>query len=919
MSASINLYLRYMKKTLITLLLLSLLAASCKKEEHFISDRQYRDMMNSDLKQKMELLGLDAGFDSILEQMCNSAREREALSFLYAYMPVGDISDYDASLYIEGIRSAFRAQEEMPWGKSVPEEVFRHFVLPLRVNNENLDSARTVFYAELKERVQGLSMYDAVLEVNHWCHEKVIYTPSDIRTSAPLASVRTAYGRCGEESVFTAAALRSVGIPARQVYTPRWAHTDDNHAWVEAWVDGKWYYLGACEPEPKLNVAWFSQTDTRAMLMHAKVFGKYAAGTGEDIIRQTDCITEINVTSNYAPTERVTVAVKDAQGGIVEDALVEFKIYNYAELYSAITSLSDKNGEASGIFGKGDMIIWVSKGDKFGFTKISVGHTQYPAVITLERTKGETFSINTDITPPYQSENDIILTPEEIETNKIRLAREDSIRNTYIATFASDDDLSRLFDEINVKPSKRDKERISRALKAARGNWREIYRFLAELPQERFGIGLDLFDVISEKDLRDTPASVLADHAMNYNHRFTEKDYRIHPQLSSIMKEYLLRPRVGFELLSPWRGYFQQNVRFVNNSVEEIISFVKSIKVVNNYNPQQIPQGPIGVYDLEAGDTDSRNALFVTLCRSMNIPSRIEEVSGKVQYWRDGIWINVNLDSEEGIAIPTQQGALKLHYISNKYIDDPKVDSHFTIADLSNLSVNSLNFRTVDGFEGTMSFKSRFSKPVELDEGYYLLTSGTRMASGKVLVNLTAFNVEADKQTDVNLVMRSDAVDLQVIGNMNVESKYLTVPGKDGKVQTDGKQFTESSILNFTGRGFFVLAFVKATHEPCNHLLRSLYSRAWERPVIIFYEDHNEISLLKGVELPAIPQGVGIGIDTGNKILNEITNNLKLTNWDYPLTIIADSFGNIVYCTQGYNIGTANLLMKNLNIGDGGK
>lgn len=56
----------------------------------------------------------------------------------------------------------------------------------------------------------------------------------------------------GEESTFLVAALRSVGIPARQVYTPRWAHTDDNHAWVEAWADGKWYFLGACEPEPVL-------------------------------------------------------------------------------------------------------------------------------------------------------------------------------------------------------------------------------------------------------------------------------------------------------------------------------------------------------------------------------------------------------------------------------------------------------------------------------------------------------------------------------------------------------------------------------------------------------------------------------------------------------------------------------------------
>ena len=100
-----------------------------------------------------------------------------------------------------------------------------------------------------------MSMKDAILEENHRCHERVTYQPSDARTSAPLATIRSAYGRCGEESTFTVAALRAIGIPARQVYTPRWAHTDDNHAWVEAWADGKWYFLGAYEPEAVFNLA----------------------------------------------------------------------------------------------------------------------------------------------------------------------------------------------------------------------------------------------------------------------------------------------------------------------------------------------------------------------------------------------------------------------------------------------------------------------------------------------------------------------------------------------------------------------------------------------------------------------------------------------------------------------------------------
>lgn len=63
-----------------------------------------------------------------------------------------------------------------------------------------------------------------------------------------------------------------VGIPARQCYVPRWAHCDDNHAWVEVWADGDWHYLGACEPEPVLDKGWFTAAASKAMLVHAKAF-----------------------------------------------------------------------------------------------------------------------------------------------------------------------------------------------------------------------------------------------------------------------------------------------------------------------------------------------------------------------------------------------------------------------------------------------------------------------------------------------------------------------------------------------------------------------------------------------------------------------------------------------------------------------
>ncbi|WP_169309604.1 transglutaminase-like domain-containing protein, partial [Bacteroides cellulosilyticus] len=413
--------------------LLCLLAAC--GESHFMTDASYRSRVEQDFQQKKALMPQGELF-TILDDASLSTYEQEALEFLYAYMPLADITDYPGEFHLMNIRASQRAAEEMPWGKNIPEDLFRHFVLPVRVNNEQLDSARVVFYKELKDRVKSLSLYDAILEVNHWCHEKAVYMPSDARTSSPLATVSTAYGRCGEESTLLVAALRSVGIPARQVYTPRWAHTDDNHAWVEAWADGKWHFLGACEPEPVLDLGWFNAPASRGMLMHTKVFGRYEGK--EEVMSVNPTYTEINVIDNYAPTAQAKVMVKDEAGNPVPDACVEFKLYNYAEFYTVATKHTDDGGVCGLTAGKGDMLVWASKDGRFGFSKLSFGK-QSELTVTLDKQAGDSFTVDIDIVPPAESANLPEVTPEQRAENDRRLAIEDSIRNAYVGKFISEE------------------------------------------------------------------------------------------------------------------------------------------------------------------------------------------------------------------------------------------------------------------------------------------------------------------------------------------------------------------------------------------------------------------------------------------------------------------------------------------------
>lgn len=785
-------------------------------------------------------------------------------------MPLGDISDYSPALFVEGARTALRAREEMPWGKIVPEKIFKHFVLPLRVNNENLDGARVLFFDELKDRVSSMSMHDAALEVNHWCHEKVIYTPSDGRTSAPLATVLTAQGRCGEESVFTVTALRAVGIPARQVYTPRWAHTDDNHAWVEVWVDGAWHFIGACEPEAELDMAWFSSTVKRALLMHTKVFGRYQGD--EDIINTTNCYTEINVTSNYTPTSRVNIKIVDMNGRAVEGAKVEFKIYNYAELYSAITTKTDLSGRTSATFGRGDIVVWASFEKSFGYSKVTVSENMPEMVITLDHKIGDELYQEIDIVPPIESNVATILTQEKIDYNNWRLSQEDEIREKYVSTFAQKD-------KSNAK--------IFQYLAASRGNWREISQYLNTLEPSQKVIGIKLLDLISAKDLRDTPASVLLDHLNGYDQSKDE-----------INLKYVLNPRVSNELLTPWRNIFQvlaEQGLFGEKRPEDVIAFCNGIAIKDEFNPQSIPMCPLGVMQLRTTDSRSREIFFVALCRALNIPARIEEVGGRIQYYENGMWNNVEFSSNTQSNAILPKGTLTLTYDGQRYIDNPKFETHFTIAKIENGSINTLNFRDKEGYEGTVSWKSISREPIILEAGYYMLTTGTRLASGKVLSNVSFFNIKENEESRVKIVMRDDDTELQVIGSMNAESKYLAV-------SPDSQSQEEVTILHTTGRGYFTLLFVAPNHEPSNHAIRSFLKEEPSTPAIIFFEKQSGFKKFLSSGFPQAPEGVFFGIDSSNAIRNAICKEMKIKNLELPLIVKADTFGRIVSISQGYVI-----------------
>lgn len=858
-------------------------------ETHLISDSDERSMVQQDFEARKSAFQQTPYFD-VLASDTVSALEKETLTYLFAYMPISDLTGWPADYHLMNVRYAFKAREEMPWGASVPEREFRHFVLPYRVNNEDLDDARRVFYEELKPRVQNLSLHDAVLEVNHWCHEKVVYRPSDSRTSSPMASVKTAYGRCGEESTFLVAALRAVGIPARQVYTPRWAHTDDNHAWVEAWVDGSWHFMGACEPEPVLDLGWFNAPAARGMLMHTRVFGHYCGS--EEVIKVAPNFTEINVVDNYADVAKGEVKVLDVAGASVDSAKVEFKIYNYAEFFTAVVKYTDSDGLCSLTAGQGDMLVWASKDGRFGYSKLSFGKDG-SIEVRLDKVEGDVCSFPLDIVPPVEKAVNVAVTPEQRTDNDARMACEDSIREAYIATFPTQSQAEAFAAEVGT-----DVAETTALLQKARGNYAEIELFIRNTAPEKRAKALRLLEVIAEKDLRDTPASVLADHLENT------------PEgASPLYDEYVLNARVGMEMLTPYKGYLSKALgselskTFRSNPAALIDWCRNNLSLHNDWNRNGVVMAPKSVWESRVADTRSRNVFFVSVLRTLGIPARVDMVTGKLQYaGADNEWVDVLFDAEVQQNAP--QGKLVATFQPVKALENPLYYTHFTLSRFADGTFHLMGFDE----DETSNWKSLFSEPRSLDAGYYMLTTGTRLANGSVLSNVSFFTIKEGETTTVDLVMRDNPDDVKIIGSLNAEDLFLP-QGKDGP----------QSLLSVTGRGYYIVGILGSGQEPTNHALRDIAALAkdfeqWGRSMVLLFPDKTMQEKFKAVDFPGLPQTITWGIDTDGTIQREIVENMHLMNSSQlPVFVIADTFNRVVFVSQGYTIGLGEQMMKVIN------
>jgi len=320
------------------------------------------DPIQAGVEKSLEMAGENrAEIEKFLKEAGEGFR-RTAARFLVANMPPAALASLNADELLSEFNLAFKAREDFVWGKNVPDEIFLHFVLPNFITQERYEKYRAYFYPLLKDALKDCkTMEEAALELNKWCGARFKYKPTQMRDQGIFENLKRGYGRCEEMVILYMSAARTVCLPTRQAYTPWWSTCDSNHAWVEVWCDGKWFYLGACEPSNKLNDAWFSTPVKRAPLVLAIAYGRLEKlQEGEEIYEYMERDTIINTTKWYSDTAKVKVKVTD-NGKPLADKLVLFYVFNFGGLRPFAKAKTNNEGIASITLGIGE--FFVSSGD----------------------------------------------------------------------------------------------------------------------------------------------------------------------------------------------------------------------------------------------------------------------------------------------------------------------------------------------------------------------------------------------------------------------------------------------------------------------------------------------------------------------------------------------------------------------------
>ena len=796
-----------------------------------------------------------------------------AAKWICANSPLSDLANYDLSLFLScGEHGAF-LRESSPLARDVPEDIFLNYVLHTRVNEEELCSCRKFFHSQLSERVAGLDAAGAAVEANYWCAENVTYQSTDLRTSSALGVYRGGCGRCGEESAFAVNVFRSLGIPARQIYTPRWAHCDDNHAWVEVWCGGQWYFLGACEPEEVLNRGWFTNAASRAMLIHSRCFGPI---TGEEVISRVGMVTFLNHLRRYAVTTTLTAAVRDQAGMPVEGARVSFGILNGCDVFPAAVMTTDAAGTARLTCGLGSISVGVRQGDLFCERIVHTGETDRVELVLARETPAREVWVDFVFSAPRdQIVTAACPTREQRELGMKRTAAANELRRRRLDAMFDRARAEAVVEKHGYGPD------ILALLRDSRGNLERLLAFLEDgafSPREKEAALLTL----SAKDRRDVDPEVVREALASSRGYAGAGEALFYP--------YIVFPRVFNEPLEKNRQFIldwfsQEQKETFRRDPASIWAYIRrEIAFDPALEYGQIVTGPVGALTVKNASPLSQRILFVSICRALGVAARLNPADQTAEYWAEGRFAAVER---------AWRGECTL-LLEGEAGESWQYGADFALGILEDGA-----YRTLD-LSGERWTGSRLE--ITVSAGEYRIITDNRLPNGDLYASKYHLRLAAGETKLVRL--RRHQADLKdMLGSYALEE--FCVRDRQGR-EVPGSALTE--------RGA-VLLWLEEGREPTEHILNEMLElaadlRSLPADIVLLVRSREALENAKVQRvLEAIP-GIKVYFDSFVPNVETLARRMYVDPEKLPLILVAAHRLHAVYASSGYNVGSGEMVVK---------
>ena len=815
---------------------------------------------------------IKAQFPGIFEETDKKIKEQEpetalALKYLYMTMPCSDMGNYSFEIFLDYAKNSVRIWHESEGVKLLPEDIYLNYVLYHRVNEEEIAPCRTLFAEEISKFMEengnetllsGFNRKKTAIEVNYWCAQEATYHCTDDRTLSALTVYRRGNGRCGEESVFTVNAMRSIGIPSRQVYAPKWSHCDDNHAWVEIWNDGEWYFLGACEPLPILNKGWFTNASSRAMMVHSRWFDQ--AESGEEKIGTDGMVTMLNELSRYAAVTEFSVKVEDEEGRPVSGAEVSFQVLNYAEFSPVAEGVTGEDGTCSFTTGLGSLAVQISRDGQCECVFADTREQKQIRVIFGKNAGQKDVWEAVDMIAPVDTPvNTDMPTAEQTAEGNIRLEKAAARRTAKTEAWVNPECekfLQGCFTEENTE----DEEE---------GLLRE-----------------ELLNVLTEKDRTDCRAEVLEEHlrfAMPYEEELEH----------SVFVNYVLNPRIDDEVLMKYREVIEntfseeEKLCFRENPASIWTEVDKRINSIPERERASVITTPAGCLKTEVGSILSKKILFVAIARTLGIPARLNPEDRSMEYRKDGRFIPVLPEAEKNCHIVLKAGdGTQWKYFQN-----------WSMAKLENGTYTSLRL-------GDLLWKGDLLE-AHLEAGTYRITTSNRLPNGNMFAYVYYFSVDAGDKKEISMILRQ--ADLEdMLENIELPEFQL-------RKDEDGNEVVQASEL--TAEGKHILMFLEESREPTEHILNEMMEQPEEFRKIcsrILFVVQSQTALKDPTISKALSMFPEIQVyyDCFADHIELLGRRMYVDHEKLPLIIVTSEKLNGIYATSGYNVGTGEMLLR---------